>query len=83
MIRNEYMGRPFTTRAKEWALKMMGYKHNKHRRTICNVLKDLHAKTGENELCAEALWMAKRMNKKLTRYKWLDKQRKKNTDDPI
>ncbi len=78
MIHNEHMGRPFTAKAKAWAMKMLGFSYNIHRRTICNVLKDLHKKTGEDDLCAEAVWMAKRMNDKLTKYKWEAGQRKKN-----
>ena len=41
-------------------------------RTICNVIRQIHARSRQSEvqeLCLEALWMAKKMDAKLRTYK--------------
>src|SRR5262245_1371630 len=41
-------------------------------RTICNVLRQIHARTTQSDvqaLCLEALWMAKKMDGRLRAYK--------------
>ena len=42
-------------------------------RTICNVIRKLHAECtteSQRELCREAIWMAKRMDRRLRSYKF-------------
>ena len=73
----EFKGKPFTNKDREIALEDILPCQMDGKRTVCNVVRLIYQSAQDDgynlgairELALEALWMGKRMNDKLTKYR--------------
>jgi len=75
--KKEFNGKPFTKEDREQAIQDIGPETMDDKRTVCNVVRlifqnaadEAHNLGAIRELALEAMWMGKRMNDKLTKYR--------------
>jgi hypothetical protein len=75
--KKEFNGKPFTKADREQSIKDIVPGEMDDKRTVCNVVRliyqnasdDAHNLGAIRELALEAMWMGKRMNDKLTKYR--------------
>ena len=75
--KKEFTGKPFTKANREQSIKDIVPGEMDDKRTVCNVVRLIYQNASDGaynlgairELALEAMWMGKRMNDKLTKYR--------------